>query len=84
MFGVSGGIGALLENHRGACRITNFIPADAGPAGTRVHRVVGHQGLMVAEITILQAIHQAVAERIQLLGGSGLGDAGEGARRTGE
>src|SRR5262249_6063308 len=45
--------------------------------------VVHHQRLMVAEVAVGQAIHQPVGQRIQLVGGPTLRDAGAPAARLG-
>src|SRR5215472_8521968 len=66
--------GALLEDGGGG-RAPDLVPTDGGAAAVG-DGVVHHQGFVIAEIAIGQAVHKTVSERIQLLGCAWLGDAG--------
>src|SRR5207248_2345917 len=65
----------LVHGRRRAARHTEFVPAHAD-AGAGGDRVVGHQGLVVAVVAVGQPVHDAVGQRVQLLAGAALRDAG--------
>ena len=64
----------LIEGGR-AVGISHLVPANARVSAGGYHCVVRDERLMVAELAIGQAVHEAVAEGIQILSRSGLGNA---------
>src|SRR5437868_12410747 len=50
MYSVGGSVGALLEQRiTAALAATNFVPAHAGHARRRLHRLVGDHGVVLVE-----------------------------------
>src|SRR6185369_648140 len=78
---------SLLEKHgrRGPERlpgsISQLIPANSDAAAAR-HRMVNHQRLVIGELSITQAIHQAISEGIELRCGAWLWNTGAAAARS--
>src|SRR5262249_40754435 len=69
------GIRARLVNCWCATRTADFIPAH--PNGTAsCDRMIDNERFIAAEIAVIQVIHQAVSQRIQLLCGTSLGNTG--------
>src|SRR5207248_10038148 len=73
-----GGVGPLLEDRRRAVGDADLVPAHAG-RGPRRDRVVHDQRFVVGEVAVGEAEHEAVGQRIELLGRSRLRDAGAAA-----
>ena len=69
----SGRRALLIQREYAGERAAQFIPAHPG-ARCGGDRVVHHQGVVIAKVTVRQAVHQAIAERIEQLCGSGLGN----------
>ena len=62
-----GSIGAFLIQGPVAAALAHFIPANAGMIiAIHIHRVVYDQCRMIAEIAVLQAIHQAIGDSIKI------------------
>src|SRR5205814_760006 len=84
-----GGEGALLVELPAAAGVTELIPADAGVTdpgdvvyvGVDFHPVVGHERLVVPQVSVVEAVHQPVGEGVHSGRGqaeevvAGLGDA---------
>src|SRR5262249_18711632 len=67
--------GALLIDSRGAIRRSHLVPADASVSTSGEKRVVGDQRFMIGKFSIRQTVHQTIADGIQFLSSSRLGDA---------
>ena len=76
-----GGIRALLVHNRARAWTADFIPAHAR-LRTGVDGVVSYQRFVVSEVAVRKAVHQTVAERVQLGGRAGLRDAGSTIRAS--
>src|SRR5262249_41353768 len=66
----------LLEDRGRRPRRTELVPAHAGrPVRAGVDGVVENERLVIAEVAVPEAVHQAVGERRELLGAALLRDA---------
>src|ERR1035437_2171105 len=61
-----GRVSALLENAGRAAWASQFVPPHSARAADRM---VDHERFMIAEVTICQAIHKPISERVKLLPG---------------
>src|SRR5437868_4282471 len=72
-----GCVGALLvDGGRGGSRVAHLVPAHAGVAvfaSARDDGVVEHERLVIAEVAICQAVHDAITDGVQPNGGALLG-----------
>ncbi len=61
------GVGPLLVDRRRGARAADLVPADGRAAGLRANGVVDDERLVVAEVAIGQAVHDALLQRLEQL-----------------